>query len=102
MNMKVEAAELAELEEKTLDEKVVSGAQLDLVKGVKVQLRALLGNTEMTVAELFDLKKNSIVQLDALKDSPIDLLLDDKIVARGSLVVVDENLGVQIAEVLDV
>lgn len=99
--MTIESTELAELEQQDLEGSVITGNKLELVKGVKVQLRALLGSAELSVADLFDLRENSIVKLDALKDAPIDLLLDGKVVARGELVVADDNFGVQISQVID-
>lgn len=105
MESSIEKAELAELNTSSISgnsDPVLTGGSIDLVKGVKIQLRALLGNAEMTVGELFDLKESSIVTLDSLKDAAIDLTLDDKVVATGSLVVVDDSLGVKIDHVLKV
>lgn len=99
---KIQHVELGEIPKQPAGASVVVDDKLELVKDVKVQLSVRLGNTEVTVGELFDLKQNHVLKLDSSTSEPIDLLLDEKVVARGNLVVVDENFGVEITEVLDV
>ena len=70
-----------------------------LIKNIDVKLEIKLGEAEMTVGELFDLTKDSLISLDRDVSSPVDVLLDGKVVARGNLVAVDNNFGVQITEV---
>ena len=99
---KVQGVELSELPNKSVGQKVMGNNKFDLVKDVKVKLQAYLGDTEISIAELFELKQNSVLKLDTLAEAPIDLVLDDQVVARGSLVVVDDNFGVQISEVVEI
>lgn len=99
---KVQNVDLGDLPDEQAAKSLLSNSQVDLVKGVRVQLRAMLGNTEISVGELFQLKENHVLKLDASTVAPVDLVLDDKVVARGTLVVVDENFGVQITEVIKV
>lgn len=99
---KVQNVELGELPDEPAAKSLLSTNQVDLVKGVRVQLRAMLGNTDISVGELFQLKENSVLKLDVSTTAPVDLMLDDKVIARGTLVVVDENFGVQITEVIKV
>jgi flagellar motor switch protein FliN/FliY len=73
--------------------------RLDLIGDLKVRLKAIVGEGEIAVAELFRLKDGSLVALDADTDPVIELQLDGRIVARGELVVVDDRLGVRITEV---
>lgn len=82
----------------------VSGAALladrfDLIGDLKVRLRAIVGEGDISVAELFRLKDGSIVPLEADTSPIIELQLDDRTVARGELVVVEDRLGVRITEV---
>ena len=70
-----------------------------LFKDVKVELRARLGKTEMSVEELLALKAGSIVKLDLKMNEPIELRLNDALVARGEIVAVDDNFGVRIIEI---
>src|SRR5436190_17584346 len=75
---------------------------LSLIQGVKVKLEVVVGQTELTVGELFDLKNHSVVKLDVATHAPVDVRLDGKTIARGHLVVVDDNLGVCIEDILPV
>jgi len=73
--------------------------RLDLIGDLKVRLRAIVGEGEVSVAELFRLKDGSIVPLEADTSPVIELQLDERVVARGELVVVEDKLGVRITEV---
>jgi len=72
---------------------------MDLVKNVKVRLTARLGDTEMTVDELFNLKPGSVVKLNQETNMPVEIELEGKVVARGTIVAVDDNFGLQISEI---
>ena len=74
--------------------------QLDLIRGVKVRMSVTLGGTEVSVGRLFDLKSGEVVALERRVNEPLDLCIDGKLVARGELVVVGDNLGLRILEVV--
>jgi len=93
-----QAVELAGVAEPSPTERNAGNQSLDMVKNVAVELTAVLGGASMTVGELYALKEKSVIKLDSLVDEPVDLLLDDKLVARGVLVVDDDHFGVQISE----
>ena len=101
-NKKVQSVDLEELAETAPGQPVVVGNQLELIKDVKVSIQACLGETEISIGELFDLKRDSVLKLDMPTHTPIDLVLDQKVVARGNLVVVDDSFGVQINEVVGI
>ena len=94
----VENVELSEFAESEPVGEVMARQSLDVVKDVTVELTAVLGNSTLTVGEMFGLQENSVVTLDTLTDQPVDLLLDGHVVARGRLVVTDDHFGVQITE----
>jgi flagellar motor switch protein FliN/FliY len=71
----------------------------DLFRGVRVALRARLGDAEMTVDEIMALKSGSIVTLGAGLADYIDLYLNDMLVARGEIVAVGDKYGVRIVEI---
>lgn len=73
---------------------------LGLISGVKVRLEVVVGDTELTVAELFALQKGSVVALDQLHHAPLTVRLDGKPIAQGTLVVVGDNFGVAITDVV--
>ncbi len=77
----------------------IFGRNLELIRGVKVRLEVVMGECEMSVAELFELRDGSVVKLDREVNAPVDILLDGNLVARGTLVAVDDNFGVCITEI---
>lgn len=79
---------------------ITNEKDLSLVGHVKVSLVAEIGKAEMTVEELFALRKQSTVKLDQDADAVVTLLLNDKAIARGELVAVGDNLGVRITELV--
>lgn len=73
---------------------------LNLIGDVRVRVRAVVGEGEVSISELFSLKDGSLVKLDAETNQYIDLFLDNKRIARGELVVVDDNFGICIKEII--
>jgi flagellar motor switch protein FliN/FliY len=69
---------------------------IDLLLDVKMPVSIELGRTDMPISEILTLGPGSIVELDKLAGEPVDLLVNDKIIAKGEVVVVDENFGVRI------
>ncbi len=76
------------------------GANLDVLMGVPLQVRAELGKCKMSVSEVLKLGAGSIVELDRLAGGPVDLLVNNKLIARGEVVAVDENFGVRVTELI--
>lgn len=73
---------------------------MGLIKHVMVELSVELGMAEMSVDELFSLKAGDVVKLLKQVNEPATLSLDGKAVARGTLVAVDDNFGIQLTEIL--
>lgn len=90
--------ELAELKPHGTQGAPVLTGGLSAIHGVKVRLRVSVGQATMSVGELLALKEGGVLKLDTALDLPVELLLDDKVVARGQLVAVDDNFGVRITE----
>lgn len=74
--------------------------QIELIRDVKVSVTARLGSSEMSVAHLFALGEGDALKLDRDVNAPVDLLLEGQVIARGQLVVVGENFGVRITEII--
>jgi flagellar motor switch protein FliN/FliY len=70
-----------------------------VMKNVQVALRAKLGDVEMSVEELLALKAGAILKLNRPLGEPVDLYLNDALVARGEIVAVDDNFGIRLLEV---
>lgn len=73
---------------------------MGLIKHVMVELSVELGSAQVSVDELFALKTGDVVKLLKQVDEPATLCLDGKAVARGTLVAVDDNFGIQLTEIL--
>ena len=79
-----------------LHEHVGTAGNIDLLLDVKMPVAIELGRTELPILEILTLGPGSVVELDKLAGEPVDLLVNGKIIARGEVVVVDENFGVRI------
>lgn len=80
----------------------VSGAprSIDLLLDVKLQLTAELGRKKLTIKEALALGPGSVVELDKIAGEPVDVLVNGKLIARGEVVVIDENFGIRVTDVL--
>jgi flagellar motor switch protein FliN/FliY len=96
----VEEIELSELPELQPQGRALFNSNFDIIKDVRVRVEACVGEAELTVNELYNLKANSIVKLERDVQAPIDLVLDGRVVARGQLVVSGDNFGVCISEIV--
>jgi flagellar motor switch protein FliN/FliY len=77
---------------------VLAGSILPFLGSVKVQVVVRVGGAQTSVAELLDMKEGAVLALDRLVDQPLDVLVHDHVVARGTLVAVGEYFGVRITE----
>ncbi len=73
---------------------------LSLLRDVPVCVAVEIGRTQMTIGEALDLGPGSIVTLDRVAGEPADLLVNGRIIARGEVVVIDEEFGLRITDVL--
>ena len=76
------------------------GAELERLYDVPVELAVEIGRTRMTIRETLALGPGSIVTLNRLAGEPVDLLVNGKPIARGEVVVLDEEFGLRVTEVL--
>ncbi len=77
------------------------GNNLDLLLGVDLDLTLRFGQRSLALREILDLSSGSVIELDRRVQEPADLLLGDKLIARGEVVIVDGNYGLRITEVCD-
>jgi flagellar motor switch protein FliN/FliY len=75
-------------------------AALERLRDVPVELAVEIGRTRMTIGETLALGPGSIVTLSRLAGDPVDLLVNGKPIARGEVVVIDEEFGLRISEVV--
>jgi flagellar motor switch protein FliN/FliY len=76
-----------------------AGAELERLYDVPVELAVEIGRTQMTIRETLALGPGSIVTLNRLAGEPVDLLVNGKPIARGEVVVIDEEFGLRVTEV---
>ena len=69
---------------------------LDLLMDIELPIIIELGRTQMSLKRILELGPGAIVEMDRLAGEPVDILINGKVVARGEVVVVDENFGVRI------
>lgn len=77
-----------------------SAADLAPVFDVPVNIQAVLGRSSMEVASLLRLSRGSVIELDRKVGEAIDIYVNNRLVARGEVVVVDERLGVTMTEII--
>lgn len=75
-------------------------ASIDLFMDVMLKVTVELGRTRMTLQQVLDLQNGSVVELDRLAGDPVDVFVNDLLIARGEVVVVDDKFGVRITEVI--
>ncbi|MBI5117007.1 flagellar motor switch protein FliN [Candidatus Poribacteria bacterium] len=73
---------------------------IDLILDIQLRLSARLGQVEMPIAEILDLAPGSVIDIDRFVDEPVELVVNDHLIARGEIVVVQENFGVKITEIV--
>ncbi len=73
---------------------------MDMVLDIRLEATARLGRVLMPIGDILNLGPGSIIEVGHLVDEPIDLLINDKLIARGDVVVVDEKFGLRITEIV--
>lgn len=74
--------------------------RLDLLRGVEMAATAELGRARMTINDLLSLRTGAVIELDRSAGAPADLYVNGRLIARGEVVVVDENYGLRITQVI--
>lgn len=75
-------------------------ANLDLILDVGLQLSVELGRTHKKIKEILELSHGSILELDKIAGEPVDIMVNDKLLAKGEVVIIDEKFGVRVTEIL--
>lgn len=73
---------------------------LDLLLDIPLKVTVELGRTKRSVKEILELSSGSIIELDKLAGEHVDILVNNKIVAKGEVVVIDENFGVRVTDII--
>lgn len=78
--------------------KIVDGASLDFVRDVPMRVRALLGSSRLQLREVVGMQAGTVFELNRTSEEPIDLYVNNILIARGEVVVVDDRYAVKISE----
>ena len=77
-----------------------SGKNLDLLMDVKLSLTVELGRTELPIKKVLELTRGSVIELDKIAGEPVDLYANGKLIARGEVVVIEDNFGLRITGIV--
>ena len=95
-NMPVSPAQFTPLSTEPVQ---INEANIGLILDVPLQVTVELGRTKKTIKEILDLSTGSIVELDKLAGEPVEIQVNGHFLAKGEVVVIDENFGVRITEI---
>lgn len=73
---------------------------LDLLGDVDLEVTVQLGSVVLTVRELLSVQEGSVLELDRAAGAAVDVMVNGRLIARGDVVVIDEELGVRITEIV--
>lgn len=73
---------------------------LDMLLDIPLKVTVELGKTKRTIKDILDLSQGSIVELDKLAGEPVDILVNGKLIAEGEVIVIEENFGVRVTDVI--
>ena len=73
---------------------------ISLLMDVDMQMTVELGRTKQSIKEILGIGEGTIIELDKLAGEPVDILVNHKPIAKGEVVVIDENFGVRVTEII--
>lgn len=77
-----------------------SGQNIDLLLDVTLKVTVELGRATMAIKDILALGPGSVIELDKLAGEAVDIMVNDRLIARGEVVVVDENFGVRVTDIV--
>lgn len=78
----------------------ITGGPIEMLKDVDLNVKIELGRTKMLIEDVLKLSDGSVVELDKLAGDPVDVYVNDQIVARGEVLVLNDNFCVRINEIV--
>ena len=96
-NVPVQPAQFTPL---SVEPVAVNDANIGLILDVPLQITVELGRTKKSIKDILELSNGSIVELDKLAGEPVDIQVNGKFLAKGEVVVIDENFGVRITDIV--
>ncbi len=74
---------------------------LDMLMDVQLTVSVELGRVNMPIEEILNWGPGTVIELDKYSNEPVDILVNNKVIAKGEVVMVDDNLGVRITSLID-
>lgn len=71
-----------------------------IVMGVPLEISVEIGKTKMSVKEILDIRQGSLIELDRQAGDPVDIMVNGRLIARGDVVIIDDDFGVRVTEIL--
>ena len=78
-----------------------SQENIALIKDVPLEVTVELGRTSKAISDILDFAPGTIIELDKIAGEPVDVLVNGKLVAKGEVVVIEENFGVRVTEIIN-
>lgn len=82
------------------DRSADSNGNINLLMDVYLRVTVELGRTKMQLRQVLELQQGSVVELDRLAGDPVDVYVNERLFARGEVIVVDDKFGVRITEII--
>jgi flagellar motor switch protein FliN len=98
MNANVQKVEYAQFRETTKNHGEVNN--IDLLYDIPLEITVELGRTKLQIRKILELGPGAVIQLDKLAGEPVDILANQKLIAKGEVVVIEENFGVRITDII--
>lgn len=95
----VRGVQFSQIEPEDVGGPPASPSSIELLKDVPLHVHAELGRTKMVVKDILRLGVGSVIELDKETGEPIDILVNNKLIARGEVVEIDGNFGVRVTEI---
>lgn len=97
----IESAEFSSFEDSARQVESIEHRNLDLLMDIPLNVSVELGRTRKSIKEILELNTGSIIELDKLAGEPVDILINNQLIAKGEVVVIDENFGVRVTDILN-
>ncbi len=97
-NLNVQPVQFANLGNPAFNQ--VDENNLNLLMDIPLKVTVELGRTQRQIKDILELSQGSIIELDKLAGEPVDILVNNKLIAKGEVVVIDENFGVRVTDII--
>lgn len=97
-NLNVQPVQFANLGNPAFNQ--VDENNLNLLMDIPLKVTVELGRTQRQIKDILELSQGSIIELDKLAGEPVDILVNNKLIAKGEVVVIDENFGVRVTDIV--